>query len=661
MYKLCVFAGTTEGRQLIDLLAGQDVSVLACVATEYGGALLDPREGLAVSAKRMTADEMAELFERERFDLVIDATHPYASAVTENIMLACGRTDTQYLRLERGGEAAPEGVVTVPDIASAVEYLNDTEGSILLTTGSKELLSFASVRGFAERTYARVLPMEASLAACREAGLEPAHIIAMQGPFSQEMNAAMIKAVQAAYVVTKASGKAGGFEEKAAAALEAGARLLVIGRPQSAAAGLTFAETVAELERRFGIKTVPSVAVAGVGPGERAHLTAAAHASLANAQCVIGAERMLALARPDQTAFKATAPEAIVKFINEHKEFSRFAVLMSGDVGFFSGAKKLLPLLKSRSDNFHVEVYPGISSLAYLSAKLGTSYEDVKLVSLHGRDGGIVPFAARHRRVFAIVGGENGAGKLICELSAHGLGHVRVAVGERLGYPDERIIRGSADELKGIGFDPLSCLLIENESPISSASGLPDAAFIRNAEEKPVVPMTKSEVRAVIMSKLRLLDDSVCWDIGSGTGSVAVEMALCSPAGRVYAIEKKPEAAALINDNAAAFGIKNIGVIEGSAPEVCEPLPFPTHAFIGGSSGNMREIITLLLEKNPSVRIVAAAIALETAAELNACIKEFGFTETEVVSVSVAKAKKAGPYSLMTGQNPVYVFTMQRI
>ena len=237
---------------------------------------------------------------------------------------------------------------------------------------------------------------------------------------------------------------------------------------------------------------------------------------------------------------------------------------------------------------------------------------------------------------------------------------MNVTVGERLGYEDERITRGSVSELEGNIFDPLSALLIENDDPESAACGLPDAAFLRNADDKPVVPMTKSEVRAVVMSKLCLLTDSVSWDIGAGTGSVSIEMALFQPSGKVYAIEKKPEACGLIRENVAAFGLKNIEVIEGSAPEALSDLPAPTHAFIGGSSGNMREIIALLLEKNPRVRIVASAIALETVSELTACMKEFGFAEAEIVCINVSKARTVGNYSLMTAQNPVYVFTMQR-
>ncbi|MBQ2191974.1 MAG: precorrin-6A reductase, partial [Clostridia bacterium] len=252
MFKLCVFAGTSEGRRIVDYLRQQDALITACVATEYGGELIEPAERLTVRSGRMDEPEMEDFFKNERFDLVIDATHPYASAVTENLMTACLNTETEYSRLERGGEDAPESAVCFPDVPAAVEYLNGTIGNILLTTGSKELAAFSDIADFAERTFARVLPVESSITACREAGLKPAHILAMQGPFSIGMNSAMIRSVNAAYVVTKESGKAGGFEEKALAAMKAGAKLVVIGRPESGAIGLSFGETIELLEKRFG-------------------------------------------------------------------------------------------------------------------------------------------------------------------------------------------------------------------------------------------------------------------------------------------------------------------------------------------------------------------------------------------------------------------------
>lgn len=661
----------------MEFLIRGDGEVTACVATEYGEMLLEPAPNLTISAQRLDAAEMKALFEREKFELVVDATHPYAAEVTENLVQACRETKTEYLRLLREKSAVTEDAVFVPDVAGAVEYLNKTEGNILLTTGSKELAAFTELNGYAERIYARVLPLATSLQLCQAAGLLPSHILAMQGPFSEEMNMAMLHAVNARYMVTKDTGRTGGFEEKIAAAGKAGTIPIVIGRPPQQE-GVSLAEAFRLLGERFGIPRTALVAVVGIGPGSRETMTAEALAAIAQAECIIGAGRMLEAALDAAAGgsavaggalpvrsiavsgraqlVEAIAPEKIAAAVREHAECRSFAVVMSGDVGFYSGTKKLLPLLS----DCEVRLIPGISSLSMLCSRLGTSYEDVKLVSLHGREHNIVRELRENRRVFALVGGGNGAADLCRTCVAAGLGSVRVSVGERLSYPDEQITCGTAEELCGRKFASLSAVLLEN--PGASAvviHGLADDLFQRGSSGDAVIPMTKSEVRSVCLSKLQLTKDAVCWDIGAGTGSVAVEMALQASAGHVWAVERKEAAVELLRENAIRLGAENVTAVAGTAPEACWELPAPTHVFIGGSSGNMREILSVICEKNPGVRIVATAISLESVGELSACLREFPFSQTEVVSVTVARDKKVGNYHLMTGQNPVYIFTMQ--
>lgn len=656
MYKICVFAGTTEGRELVEFLGSQPVHVTACVATEYGETLLPAADNLTVSAKRLPVAEITQMLSSAAFDLVIDATHPYAASITESISSACQATGTEYLRLLRGASELSDDAVYVPNPEAAVEFLDGTEGTILLTTGSKELSKFSKLNGFADRVFARVLPMDASLDACHAIGLKASHIIAMQGPFSEEMNLAILRAVSASWLVTKDGGEPGGFDAKVSAARKANARLVVIGRPVQKD-GVSFSETIELLCTRFGCDHKPCVDILGIGLGSHETMTEAVRQAIKRADCLIGAKRMLeAVASPGQRVHDAIAPADIVDFILTHREYRRFAVIMSGDVGFFSGTKKLLP----RLDSCEVNVLPGLSSLVYLCARLKTSYEDVFVTSIHGRQHNVVPDVRSHDRVFVLVGGENGMQELCRSLVDAGLGDVRVSIGERLSYPDEKITQDTAEHLVNCTYETLSVALIENDHPDTVVThGLPDDMFQRGAGADGVVPMTKSEVRAVCLSKLQLTERSVCWDVGAGTGSVAIEMALQARKGHVYAIERKSAAVDLLHLNRETFLLENLSVVSGCAPEVCCELPAPTHAFIGGSSGNMRDILALLLEKNPKIRVVATAISLESIAELTACMKEFPWSAVEAISMQVAHDKKAGPYHLMTGQNPIYIFTMQ--
>lgn len=656
MFKICVFAGTTEGRELVEFLAGQPISVTVCVATEYGETLLPSAENISISSRRLPPEEIESMFRRESFGLVVDATHPYAVSITESIWSACQKNGTEYIRLLRDSGTSGEGGVFVENVEAAVRYLSEVSGNILLTTGSKDLPTFSGIRDFSQRVYARVLPMEDSLKACHEAGLIPSHILAMQGPFSREMNAAMLRMISAGYLVTKDGGSPGGFGDKAAAAEDVGVKLVVIGRPPQRE-GISLSQVMELVRSRFGLTLHPKVTVVGIGPGSRGTMTGEVRAAIDEADCLIGAARMLgSVSHPRQLCLQEIAPEKIANAIFSHPECRRFTVVMSGDVGFFSGTKKLLPMLSG----CEIRVLPGISSLVYLCAKVNKSYEDVVPVSLHGRKHDIAQDVGCHRRVFALVGGEDGMKNLCTRLAEAGMGGVRMYIGERLSYPEEKIIEGTAETLASGTYASLSAALIENDSLDAIVTpGLPDDWFQRGRGEKGLIPMTKSEIRAICIAKLRLTSGAVCWDVGAGTGSVAIEMARLASQGQVYAIERNDDAYNLLQENIQKFSLSNVTTVPGTAPESCAQLPPPSHVFLGGTGGNLKGILETVLEKNPNARIVATAIALESIGELSGCMKSLGFREQEIVSVTVARDRKAGEYHLMTGQNPIYIFTMQ--
>ena len=277
----------------------------------------------------------------------------------------------------------------------------------------------------------------------------------------------------------------------------------------------------------------------------------------------------------------------------------------------------------------------------------------MKLVSVHGRKANLISEIRRYPKVFALVGEKDGIQTLCRKLQEYGMDQVVLSVGECLSYQEERIRRGTPSELADQSFEQLSVVLAENpEADPVVTHGLEDEAFLRDK-----VPMTKSEVRSISLSKLQLTEDAVVYDVGAGTGSVSIEIALQAAEGEVYAIEKKEEAAALLEKNKRKFAADHLHIIRGLAPEALADLPAPTHVFIGGSSGNLKEILEVVLAKNPHVRIVINAIALETVAEALDCLKTLPVKETDVAAVSVAKAKELGRYHMMMGQNPVYVIS----
>ena len=650
MCKICIFAGTSEGRSLIEALTGRGAAITACVATEYGEVLLGQRSDVRILAGRMNMEEMTALLRNEAFDVVVDATHPYADVVTQNIAAACREVDANYLRLLRGSGMAEGDGAFVPDVAACVDYLRSTEGNILLTTGSKQLPEFCQDPDLRARIYARVLPMQASLQTCADCGIAPDHIIAMQGPFDEALNCAMLRAVNARYMVTKDTGGAGGYGAKIAAAKRAGAQAVVIGRPTQVE-GYAFHELLSHLEETLAL-TPPRkrVVLAGLGMGNSETRTLGLERAIREADALIGAQRMLeSVETAGKRCHTAVLARDIAEFIRSDSG-RRYAVLLSGDTGFYSGARGLVAELT----DMDVEVLPGIGSLQYFCAQLRRPWQDVRALSLHGRDCDFAGEVRRNPAVFALVGGSDGAHQAIARLCDAGLGTCTVHVGQRLGYDDERIVSGTAQELLNESFDPLSVVLVENDhsDAFVVTHGLPDEAFDRDE-----TPMTKSEVRSISLSKLQLTRGSVVYDVGSGSGSVSVECALQATQGRVYAIEMKEKALSLTRHNAEKFGLTNLELVAGAAPDALESLPAPTHAFIGGSTGKLRNIIDCLLAKNPDVRIVANAVTLETVAELTELCKSFEVCD--IAEVSVSKPRVLGRYHLMTAQNPVYIFTMQ--
>lgn len=231
MKKVILFGGTSEGRELACKLSLLPLTLTVSVATDYGAELLEGIPGITVLTGRLDAEEMVGLFRREGYLLAVDATHPYATAVSQNIRFACREVNTPLLRLVREKQAA-DGAVTCKDAQEAAAYLKEKPGNILLTTGSKELEPYTHIPDYADRVFVRVLPTAEALDKCLSLGFHPSHIIAMQGPFGKELNEAIFRQFDIRLTVTKDGGAAARFEEKLEAAKACGVQTVVLARPE---------------------------------------------------------------------------------------------------------------------------------------------------------------------------------------------------------------------------------------------------------------------------------------------------------------------------------------------------------------------------------------------------------------------------------------------
>lgn len=397
------------------------------------------------------------------------------------------------------------------------------------------------------------------------------------------------------------------------------------------------------------------VSLVGMGMGTLAGLTGEARDALSRAQVIVGAERLVRVLKEwdDFTGeiFAEAIPAKIAEIVAAHPDWNDIAVALSGDVGFYSGARQLINLF----DGHEVEVFCGISSPQYFAAKLRRPWQDFRLVSAHGKHCDVLAEVLNHPEVMFLTGGAIGAAAVVVELCAAGLHDAAVSVGENLSSPDERITSGTAAELAGRDFAPLAVVLVENRKTFKRAeraAGIADTDFIRGK-----APMTKREVRAAALALLAPREDAILHDIGAGTGSVAAEMALLARRGRVFAVECDGDAVELARQNREAFGTFNVTVVPGLAPEALISLPPPDAAFVGGSKGNLLAIVAALRQKNPAVRIVVSAVTLETLSAAVDAMQTCGLERVDVTQIAVTRTVERGAYHMFDALNPVFLIS----
>lgn len=672
MKEILIFAGTTEGRKLSECLSQADISHTLCVATEYGEIVLTENACAHIHRGRMDVEEMKAFISGRQFAAVVDATHPYAQLVTENIRTAMEGMDIPYIRLSRETDDTYDydKVRAFKSNEDCAQALLSVEGNILLTTGSKELSVYCGYEKLKDRLYVRVLPGLESIGLCNENGIVGKRILALQGPFTADMNEAMLRQYDIDCLVTKKSGRAGGYIEKLEAAKRLDIPVYVVERADVIAhAGKTysFRETCELLSticnKKIDAQNKFHITLAGLGMGSPMTLTKEVEHAINEADIILGAKRMIDPYEPRLEKKPYYMAADIIPYLKKLQsddtlyEDKNVVILFSGDSGFYSGCQSLYRALKAETESgtlrADISIMSGISSIAYLAACTGESYQDAKICSIHGKQQANLADIIRHNgKNFMLMSGikdVNNLGQLLLDA---GLDHCIVIAGYELSYENQEISVLSPAECVDLKKEGLYTCLIKNPCACYKrlTHGKADSEFIRDK-----VPMTKEEVREVSICKLKLTDKAVVYDIGSGTGSIAIEMAGLSPDLRVYAIERKPEAVALIHKNKEKFKLDNIEVVEAEAPDGLQNLPKPTHAFIGGSGGNLDEILNTLYAMNHSMRLVITAVSLETIAQIKDLLTAYPIVNEDIVELQVTRSRAIGKYHMMQAENPVWI------
>jgi precorrin-6B C5,15-methyltransferase / cobalt-precorrin-6B C5,C15-methyltransferase len=408
-----------------------------------------------------------------------------------------------------------------------------------------------------------------------------------------------------------------------------------------------------------------AVTVVGIGDDGCVGLSSRAVNAVSRASVLVGGERQLAF-------FPQFAGErivlkgglgAVLERVAELAEDRNVCILASGDPLFYGIGGLVVRKLGAE----HVEVISQPSSVQLAFARAGMPWEDAEVISLHGRPLlGLLTRLRRLCKVAVLTDDECSPPRIAAHLLEHDQGGAwRAWVCERLGGPDERVRRFAIADLAQAGhddIDPLNVLLLQRSDPSwrppPAIPFLHEDAFAKRMPKKGLI--TKREVRLLSLAALGIRESSVVWDIGAGSGSVAIEAALLARSGRVFAVEIDPEGVQICRENLRSHAIDNVTVVHGRAPEALAGLPAPDAVFIGGSKGSMAEILEVAFSQlNRGGRLVANAVTLENAAEIYQCVRARGL-EPEVTLLQVSRAEPLAHYMRYEALNPIQIFAVEK-
>lgn len=393
----------------------------------------------------------------------------------------------------------------------------------------------------------------------------------------------------------------------------------------------------------------------GAGPGDKEYILPRAVGIMKKAGAVIGAQRLLPVLSELTGRTEGFYPfqkiDDTLKLAEELLEKGDVAITVSGDPLLYSFYKTI----QKRRPDWEIEVVPGIGSLQMLGAAFGQTMEEAAIISVHGRKktrGSIALAVKEHEKCFFLCSKEQGPDWLSKIMLDYELDEVTVYAGANLSYEDELLVSGSPAQMAKKEFPALCVAMIYNPEPekVVKKTLLLDEDFVRGK-----TPMTKEEIRAIILMKLHLTEDSIVWDIGAGTGSISIECARQCPYGEVHGVERSKEAVKLIQKNKEKFDTDQLFIYQGRAMEIIPGLPIPDAVFIGGSGGELEQILRYIADLDMQIRVVITAVTVETIAECNRYLSELN-PDYEITQVTAGRGRKIGGYHIVDTNNPVMIF-----
>ncbi|MEA4903122.1 precorrin-6y C5,15-methyltransferase (decarboxylating) subunit CbiE [Desulfitobacterium sp.] len=399
------------------------------------------------------------------------------------------------------------------------------------------------------------------------------------------------------------------------------------------------------------------IKIMGIGPGSREWLPPAIIEIVMSCDVLFGGNRALELFpdfQGDCSVLSGKLSTAILEIRTALTEKKQVGVLVSGDPGFYS----FLPMLKREFPETEMRIYPGISSMQFAFARAGLPWQEAEFQSVHGRSLDTLPLTFQ-KPLAVLTGGENSPQKVAAYYQQYGL-NLKISLGNRLSYPDEEWINTDVQTLAHeknqynnaiVLLHPFSFDDERKENVNIEGLGIPDEEFIRGK-----VPLTKTEVRVQVLAEAKIRETDKILDVGAGTGSLSIEAARLAGRGLVFAVEEDHEAQELILLNQSKFGIPNLRLVRGTAPEVFAEIPPVDVCLIGGSQGRLKEI----LEKAPLLpggRVVLTAVTLETVGGGLELLKQQGFEEIDVVSIQAVRWKEIKDFHMAQAMNPVFIIS----